>query len=208
VLFPIIVTELVYRYVVESRSVYLNRSIRALIWLGLFLVPAVLMSLIHPNFSPGYFLQMVVENHDAFVQLSAPDDLIRYQDLSPTVWSFLKNSPIALVSGMYRPLVWEAENMTQLVAGFENMVIMILSITAILSIRNHKHALPGRFGVLILMYVVILCVFLSFSSPNFGTLSRYRVGFLPFLLLLLTYNNVLIDYIMLVLTRLKNRLVP
>jgi hypothetical protein len=36
-----------------------------------------------------------------------------------------------------------------------------------------------------LFYVVFLCVFLALSTPNFGTLSRYRIGFTPFLWLLL-----------------------
>jgi hypothetical protein len=44
-------------------------------------------------------------------------------------------------------------------------------------------------------YCIVLCVFLALSTPNLGTLSRYRVGFLPFLIFLLAYRNPLIDFV-------------
>jgi hypothetical protein len=35
-----------------------------------------------------------------------------------------------------------------------------------------------------LVYVVVLVSFLALSTPNFGTLSRYRIGALPALVIL------------------------
>ncbi len=37
----------------------------------------------------------------------------------------------------------------------------------------------------LLLYTVLLATLLALSSPNFGTLLRYKVGFLPFLAYLL-----------------------
>jgi hypothetical protein len=44
----------------------------------------------------------------------------------------------------------------------------------------------------VVLYVVALCVFLALSTPNFGTLSRYRISFLPLLFLLITIENPLV----------------
>jgi len=39
----------------------------------------------------------------------------------------------------------------------------------------------------------VLAVFLALSTPNFGTLSRYRVGFIPFFVFLTACGNVLLE---------------
>jgi hypothetical protein len=47
----------------------------------------------------------------------------------------------------------------------------------------------------ILIYCFVLCILLAISTPNFGTLSRYRIGFLPFFVFVLTYRNQVIEYL-------------
>ncbi len=52
---------------------------------------------------------------------------------------------------------------------------------------RHIH-MPANGNRLIVMaalvFICVLCIFLALSTPNLGTLSRYRVGFLPFFVLL------------------------
>jgi hypothetical protein len=97
-----------------------------------------------------------------------------------------------LFSGLLRPFIWEASGMTALLASLENLIIMILLISSISEIGRGTHRLL-LFSAL--MYVMLLCVFLALSTPNLGTLSRYRVGFLPFLIFVISYRNPLLTYL-------------
>ena len=44
-----------------------------------------------------------------------------------------------------------------------------------------------------IIYVSILAITMAFASPNWGSLVRYKVGYLPFFLLLILNNNPVID---------------
>jgi hypothetical protein len=148
-------------------------------------------SYLHPNFSLHKVLEVIVSNNDAFVQLSSPNDVIHFYNLEATWSSLIINSPWALFSGLFRPFVWEATNLMQVFASLENLLILILTLV---SFRGLALAFTSKHRLLflaIVIYCVMLCVFLSLSSPNFGTLVRYRVGFLPFFILLVTTHPLL-----------------
>ena len=121
--------------------------------------------------------------------LTNSNNAIHYRDLSPSLNSVLLNVPQALVSGIFRPFVWEAHNVTSMAAGVENLILLILTLMAIPSMPK-LFSSPNRILVLaILTYILILATFLALSTPNLGTLSRYKVGFLPFLVYLLISQN-------------------
>jgi hypothetical protein len=208
VLFPVIIAALVYRYAAEPRLKNRPVIFKVLFWFLIFLVPLSVASFVHPNFYPERFLEVIVSNHDAFVNLSSPQDLIRYSALEPEFHSIAKNAPNAFFSGVFRPFLWEAGNVTKLVASIENTFLLILFIGMVYSAYKRKDNLRDQTGWLILIYSFLLCVFLALSTPNFGTLSRYRVGFLPFLVLAICYDNIFIQEFWRLLTRTFSRLVP
>lgn len=150
---------------------------------------------VHPNFEPGYFQEVVILNHNDYLKLSDSDDVIQYHDLTPDSWSMIKNSPLALTSGLFRPFIWESNNLIQGVAGFENLVILVLFISSLYNLRRINLSADGPLTIAAIVYIVLLCVFLSLSTPNLGTLSRYRVGFFSFFVFMITFKNPLIDWV-------------
>lgn len=158
----------------------------AVIWISIFLVPLYIASIVHPNFYPERFLDVIISNHDAFVALSEDHDIIHYDRLSSSAGDIIRNMPLALTSGIFRPFLWESVNPIQIIAAIENLFIAVLTLWSITNLLYPK----GRSGMTItplvagtLIFVGLLAVFLSLSTPNFGTLSRYRVGFLPYYVL-------------------------
>lgn len=75
--------------------------------------------------------------------------------------------------------------MLQMAAAVENLFLLVLSCLGTISLvsvrKSHHRMLIFGAGV----YIVLLCVFITLSTPNFGTLSRYRVGFIPYFVFLL-----------------------
>lgn len=162
-----------------------------------------LVTLFHPNFEPGYFQEVIILNHNDYLKLSDPENVIHYHQLSPDTWSVIKNSPLALVSGLFRPFIWESGTLLQIVAGIENFVILILFISSLYYVKRIISSKDAPLTIAAIVYITLLCVFLSLSTPNLGTLSRYRVGFLPFFVFLITFKNPLFDWVVNILQKKK-----
>lgn len=164
------------------------------IYFACFALIGIGVSFLHPNFYLYRFLEVVMANHDAFVPLSTNQNLIHFYELRPTVSSMALNSPWALMSGIFRPFIGEGQGVLGLVASLENFSILVLAVSFVWSNRKRAREPLGVLFLATISYCIVLCVFLALSTPNLGTLSRYRVGFLPFLIFILAYRNPVIDF--------------
>ncbi len=185
--------------VVTSVIVHLLQKITSaksfwwLMWGVLFVLICTIASQFHPNFYFGRFLEVVATNHNAFVQISKPEGLIHFYKLDASWWSMVINSPWALFSGLFRPWLGEANGFTSVLAAFENLLLLILLLSTCFR-KSCRTIYPVLLTALI-VYVALLCILLALSTPNLGTLSRYRVGFLPFFVFVIAYGNPLIEKI-------------
>jgi hypothetical protein len=188
---PVIATTLLTRRIIESIQV--KGFVReCTVWILLFSVLMVGVSFIHPNFSLQRIADVLIQNHNAIIQVSNSDDVIHFYNLSATWSSIATNTPWAFISGMFRPFIWEANTFLKTVVSIENLILLMASILSIrwwAKIRSSSYRLPI---LAVLVYCFVLCVFLAISTPNFGTLTRFRIGFLPFLILLLASQPVII----------------
>ncbi len=192
VLLPVIFTELVMQRLIRPR-LKVRLIFDVVIWLAVFMVPAVIASLVHPNFYPERFLDVVVSNYEVFESISDPNDMIHYPDLAPDAPSIIKYAPKAVLSGLYRPFLWEADGSLQIVSALENALLILLTVGFVVHVFKTRKVGPLFFPVLV--YSILLITFLALSAPNFGTLSRYRVGMLPFFVLLITSDNYFVDLV-------------
>lgn len=202
IFFLVIMTNILFRFV-SNRFKIEGDAKETVIWLLLLLVPLVVISQLHPNFYPHRFLDVVVENYQEFSRLTAPEDLIEFHDLEPRASSLLLNTPWALVSGFFRPFLWEAGNALQSIASVENFLLLFLSFTGLYHFRSAMASSHRILVISLLVYITVLCIFITLSTPNFGTLSRYRVSYIPFLFFLLCCSQPVLT----ILQRSMNRLV-
>ncbi|ELR70429.1 hypothetical protein C900_03783 [Fulvivirga imtechensis AK7] len=164
--------------------------------LQLFLSALLLLAVsrLHPNFYLERMPEVIADNYHTYVELSSPEDIIHYRNLTAADWSsILYNSPMALISGLFRPFIGEGGQWHQVLAGMENLILFFLFVLAFFQISQR---LDNKSRLLVwggIIYCVGLAVFLALSTPNFGTLVRYKVGFLPILLLLITMGNPFIE---------------
>jgi hypothetical protein len=163
-----------------------------LIWTAIFIVPLGIISSMRPNFYPTRILEVIVSNNREFNAMSEPDDVINYTSLEPSIGSIVRNVPRALVSGMFRPFPWEAHTMFQWLIAIENVLLLVLFVSSLGNLLKLAKSPHRLLLCSVVLYVVALCVFLALSTPNFGTLSRYRISFLPLLFLLITIENPLV----------------
>lgn len=162
--------------------------------MGMLLIPLILVTFLHPNFNLDRLLGVIVLNNAAYNELSAPGEYVRFHDLGPTPWSMFINSPWALFSGLFRPLVWETSSLVQLAQGAENTLLLFLFGAALLNLGEYARSEHRLLVLALFAFVAGTCVFLTFSAPNFGTLSRYRVGYISFLAFIVLYRNPVLGY--------------
>jgi hypothetical protein len=166
--------------------------IKIVLWCLIFVGPLLLISVLHPNFYPERFLEVVVSSYREFLAISSAQDVIHYDTMEPTPSGIVKNIPLAIFSGLYRPFFTEARTVLQFLSAAENFLLLTLTATALIRI---KKVVKGKHRLLtfsLMIFIIVLCIFLALSAPNFGTLSRYRVGFLPFFVFLLIAGNPLV----------------
>jgi len=176
-----------------SKNILVFQKHKIVSWLIIFIFLCGGVSLLHPNFYLDRFLEVLITNHNDFVRISDGDGLIHFYNLHSSWGSVILNAPWALFSGLLRPFIWEASGVTALLASLENFVIIMLLVSALLGIK--KEGLHQLLLFSAVIYISLLCIFLALSTPNLGTLSRYRVGFLPFLIFIISYRNPWLGYL-------------
>ena len=187
VFFISILTALLVRVLISKYARIKKFSV--IIWITLFLGVGVLLSFTHPNFYLHRFAEVIFSNHNEFVAISNPENLIHYFRFDQTWTSIIMNSPWALVSGLFRPLPGEGLGPLGWAASVENLFLLVLFAGALLKFRRGMATSYPILLLAALSYCIVLCVLLALSTPNFGTLSRYRVGFLPFFVFVIAYSN-------------------
>lgn len=162
-----IITPKKSRWYIELASVF-----------GLFTIIASLASLTHPNLWPSRILSVIVDNYYQYAALSTDNNLVIFNNLSPTVFSFVWHSPKALFAGLFFPLWVSSTNLFKIFSMVENWLLLSAFVYSL-----RKFSMPEDRDKRLLLFVmvgfiVIMAVFITFSSPNIGTLVRYRIGYL------------------------------
>lgn len=153
-------------------------------------VAAVLLGVMlvwHPNLNPTRILHVITDNYYQYHFLTGGNNTFHFFNLQPTWVSVLSHSPAAVFSGLFRPFVWEAKTFFHVLAAVENAGLLLLTLYALARFR-----LPSSvrgWMLPLLGYALVECTFLTLSTPSWGTLTRYRVGMLPFFLLFVLLAN-------------------
>ena len=108
--------------------------------------------------------------------------------LDGSLSGILRVAPNAIGTSIYRPLIWECNNVVMLFSGIENMILIVISLFLIIKINP-----IGFFRVIIkepllvhcLIFVLLFSFGVGIASTNFGALVRYRIPVIPFFYTLL-----------------------
>jgi len=190
-LFAVVVTTTVLVFILQKFKTV--KSYWGIVWMLLFFLICALATQMHPNFYISRFLEIITTNHNDFIRISKPDGIIHFYNLHAHWWSLVINAPLALVSGLFRPWIGEANGLTGLLAALENLFLVVLFVAS--AFRKSWRVSNRLLLTTLITYVILLCILMALSTPNLGTLSRYRVGFLPFFVFLISCENPLLEKI-------------
>ena len=151
----------------------------------------VLISSFDVSLRPGYVLKAFADNHAAVVASSASQHLVmglgQLWEWPALGLQFL----LAMLAGTLGPFLWEINSVWEALLVVEPFVLLVLFFTnGSLSVR-----FPVKIWLPLLLYVLLTAGFITLSSPNYGSLSRYRLAFYPALVFLAAYRHPMLSKI-------------
>ncbi len=175
----------------KSNVVKVNPIVQALLFFATSFLLVLIASHFHYNLRFSNIPDVIVSNYQLFINKSEPGKAVVFNNLEPSYWDLFLNTPKALIAGMFRPSLFDIKNIWSLLSAMENTLLLILVLA---QLKNFRNVVKGDFVLTIaaISFCIIMAVFLSFSAPNFGTLVRYKAGFLPFLILIVISGNPII----------------
>lgn len=116
-------------------------------------------------------------------------------EFEPSFAGLLKISPYAIAATFFRPFIWEASKITQMLAAVESLVLMFFTLFILLKTGPFQFIRTVIKDPLIMycfMFAIVFGLFVGASTLNFGTLVRYKIPCLPFyaISLLLVFEKV------------------
>lgn len=141
---------------------------------------------VSPVFRFNKFASQLTQVHATLRDRSVGRPHVELPELAPTAGSILQNTPKAVFSALFRPFAWEGDSMYYGFAALENLGLLLLTGLALADLLRRRRApLPFMLALALLTYCLLLAALVGLSTPNLGTLSRYRAPWLPLLVYLL-----------------------
>lgn len=137
----------------------------------------------------AFLLEQSAHNYNALLERSLHGPHMVLENLEPTLKSMVEHFPEALLSAIYRPLIGEAWEPLYILIGLENLLLLLLTGMAAASLFKNTGIKIELLHLLLFLLVLLLGGMVGLTTPNFGSLSRYRIVFLPFLVYLLLQNR-------------------
>jgi len=111
-------------------------------------------------------------------------------EIKYTPIGLLQAAPLSILTGMYRPFIWEARSLTLIMNGLESVIFLYF--TWLLFRRNFlrkwRKIRTHEFLVFCLIFTLVIAFMTGFTSGLYGVLVRLRAPLLPFLFILLTLD--------------------
>ncbi|TPE42620.1 hypothetical protein [Pontibacter mangrovi] len=140
-------------------------------------------------FKPDFILWNLESNYTSLLRRSQHVPHIDLGKLQPTLQSMAVHYPEAALSSIYRPFIGESWKPLYLLAGLENLLLLLLTGMAVAAaFRRGASIKVELLHIVLLVFILLMAGIIGLSTPNFGTLSRYRIVYLPFLVYLLLQN--------------------
>ncbi|MEM0938599.1 MAG: hypothetical protein AAF600_01825 [Bacteroidota bacterium] len=155
-----------------------------LIGIGIFVIAVIATQFIHPHLKFDRLIQTLYKNNQTITTHTDPQKRLSIDIASPEVLSLLKEIPEAMHIGLFRPSLFDETSIWGWFHRIENTILAFLFSFSVLLYLKYQPKLDLSLVISSMITMLILGTILSLSTPNFGTLVRYKNAFLPYFFLL------------------------
>ncbi len=111
-----------------------------------------------------------------------------YGEIDPSLGGVLKKAPLAITTVFFRPFPWEAKKFITMLSSLEGLLFMVITLALVFKAgpaRFFKTLFTDPFCLPFLFFILVFALFTGLSTPNFGSLARYKIPCLPFYLFIM-----------------------
>ncbi len=97
--------------------------------------------------------------------------------------SLIKIAPAAIIATLYRPFIWESKKISTMLSSIESVAILFFTLSVFFKTgpRNFVRLIIKNPIILYcLLFSLLFALFVGATTPNFGTLCRYKIQCMPF----------------------------
>ncbi len=111
-------------------------------------------------------------------------------EITFTPFGLVQIVPIAVMTGIFRPFIWESLSATLILNGLESIVLLYFTFLFFRRkpLKKFKQIRGHEFLIFALFFVFIIAFMTGLTSGLYGVLVRLRAILLPFLVVLLTFE--------------------
>ncbi len=132
-----------------------------------------LFSILIPLVKPRYnYVNLVLSRKKLFEALKHGNSSIELGDYNSSFWGLLVNIPQAIFNTLFRPTALELKNIWYIFTFAENLVVLLLLISALFCLLKQRkiRTLIYTFLIFSLTYLILI----GWIVPNIGAIIRYR----------------------------------
>ncbi len=104
-------------------------------------------------------------------------------ELEPTLESMVGHAHLAINAALFRPYLWESNNVVMFVSGLENFFVLTFTMVVLFRsrvIKLFRHIMRNHLLKFSLFFSLFFAFSVGISTSNFGSMVRYRIPLIPF----------------------------
>ena len=151
---------------------------------AILLISLSLTQFIHPYLTISRIPLTIYETNLAIANKTDSDAQLDIVIDNPDWISVIKEIPTALYTGLFRPSLFDSTPIWGIVHKIENLILLgLVMLTFLIAIKTRPRI---NWSIIIpsVVCISILASILALSTPNLGSLVRYKNAFMPFLFLI------------------------
>ena len=97
--------------------------------------------------------------------------------------SLLKMAPAAIIATLFRPFIWEVRKISQLLSALESLGLLLFTFFTIWKVGIlffFRNIIKDPAILYCFFFAILFALFVGATTPNFGTLVRYKIPCMPF----------------------------
>jgi hypothetical protein len=104
-------------------------------------------------------------------------------DFDGSISSMIKMAPAAIIATLYRPFIWESTKISTLLSSLEALALMIFTLSILFKtgvFTFFRTIAKDPVITYCFLFALLFALFVGATTPNFGTLCRYKIPCMPF----------------------------
>ncbi len=170
--------------VVFTKLIKETNLVRRITAFSIGILAIVATQFVHPYLRFDRLALTVYETNQAILEKSDPINRLNLEIEKPALESIAKHIPMAVQIGLFRPSVFDHSTIWGWLHRLENLLLLFLFALSIILYFKIKPKIEVPLILSAVVTIILLATMLALSTPNFGTLVRYKNAFLPFFFLL------------------------